>query len=354
MEIWIDVNTPKQALFLTPLVEELDKRGHGTHVTSRHYREAEGLLRKSRFEVTFVGKHGGASLLDKLIASNERIRGLADVVPGWSPGLAVHFASPECARVAFGLRIPQVCISDCPHTVSVDRLTLPLVDRLVTPRVIPYEAWKTYGVQRKTITRYDALDPAVWLKRRNIEKLNIEELGADPNRRTITVRYEESYASYLLDKDASWGIDILDALTSNFGEYNILVLGRYEQQLSHLAEKFGNKIILPKETIDGAALLKATDLFVGMGGTMTVEAALLGIPSISAYQGGHLYYISYLVKQGLTYEAHSINRLVESAKELLASETKRKLLAERSRNILEKMEDPIEKIMTVLEQFWKS
>jgi len=282
LEIWIDVNTPKQALFLTPLVEELDKRGHGTHVTSRHYREAEGLLRKSPFEVTFVGKHGGASLLDKLIASNERIRGLVDLVPGWSPGLAVHFASPECARVAFGLRIPQVCISDCPHTVSVDRLTLPLVDRLVTPRVIPY------------------------------------------------------------------------ALTSNFGEYNIVVLGRYEEQLSHLAERFGNKIILPKETIDGAALLKASDLFVGMGGTMTVEAALLGIPSISAYQGGHLYYISYLVKQGLTQEAHSINRLVESAKELLANERKRKLLAERSRNILEKMEDPIEKIMTVLERFCKS
>jgi len=61
-----------------------------------------------------------------------------------------------------------------------------------------------------------------------------------------------------------------------------------------------------------------------------------------------------LVRQGLTQEAHSINRLVESAKELLASEIKRKRLAERSRNILEKMEDPIEKIMTVLEPFWKS
>jgi len=38
----------------------------------------------------------------------------------------------------------------------------------------------------------------------------------------------------------------------------------------------------------------------------------------------------------------------------LANERKRKLLAERSRNILEKMEDPIEKIMTVLERFCKS
>src|SRR2546425_12968812 len=279
LRIWIDIMTPKQALFFTPLVEELNKLGRLTYLTSRHYREVEGLIKKLPLNVSFIGRHGGASLLGKLVASSERIRDLADLVPSWAPNLAVHFASPECARVAYGLKIPQVCISDCPHTVSVDRLTLPLVDRLVTPRVIPYEAWKTYGVQRKAITRYDALDPAVWLKRRNIEKLNLEELGADPNRRTITVRYEESYASYLLDKDASWGIDILDALTSNFGEYNILVLGRYEEQLSHLAEKFGNKIILPKETIDGAALLKATDLFVGMGGTMTVEAALLGIPS---------------------------------------------------------------------------
>ena len=350
LRIWIDIMTPKQALFFTPLVEELNKLGHLTYLTSRHYREVEGLIKKLPLNVSFVGRHGGASLLGKLVASSERIRELADLVPSWAPNLAVHFASPECARVAYGLRISQICISDCPHTVSVNKLTLPLVDHLMTPWVIPYHAWRNYGVDRKKIVRYKALDPAAWLKRVSVTSMDIKELGADPGRKTITVRYEESYASYLLDKDKSWGISVIDALTSHFKNHNIIVLARYDDQILQLAERYGDKILLPREMVDGASLLKASDLFIGMGGTMTMEAALLGVPAVSAYQGGKLYYISYLVEQGLIEETKKLEHLTKIAETLLVDAAQRKWIREKAKEILQKMEDPVTKILSVVER----
>ncbi len=354
MRIWIDALTPKQVLFTEPLVDELKKLDHLVYVTSRHYREVESLFKKSPFDVFFVGKHGGGLLYDKLLASSERVHKLAELVNRWEPELSIHFGSPEGARVAFGLKVPQICIHDSPHSESVNRLTLPLVDHLVTPSVIPYNAWKNYSFMRKNITRYEAIDPAAWLKRRKVERVKINEFGADPNKRTITVRYEESYASYLLDKDKEWGTKVIDALSSKFPEYNLIVLSRYEDQIMRLAEKYGDKVIIPKNIVDGASLLKSSDLFVGMGGTMTEEAALLGVPTISVFQGANLYYISYLVKEGLVVKSKSIDHLLKAADTLLTDEVVRKQISERARRTLQKMEDPVKIVLSVVAQFKKS
>ena len=41
--------------------------------------------------------------------------------------------------------------------------------------------------------------------------------------------------------------------------------------------KFGRKAKIVKMSYDGKHLLKNTDVFIGSGGTMTAESALLGI-----------------------------------------------------------------------------
>ena len=87
---------------------------------------------------------------------------------------------------------------------------------------------------------------------------------------------------------------------------------------------------------------------------MTEEAALLGVPTISAYQGGNLYYISYLVKQGLVVKSRGLEHMLRSAETLLTDEVARKQISNRAKGILEKMEDPVKKVVSVLEQFKKS
>jgi predicted glycosyltransferase len=44
MKVWIEVLTPKQALFFEPLYRALKREGHETLITTRVYREAEQSL----------------------------------------------------------------------------------------------------------------------------------------------------------------------------------------------------------------------------------------------------------------------------------------------------------------------
>ena len=88
---------------------------------------------------------------------------LAEVIKQFGPDVAITFSSPEGSRVAFGLGIRHIGFNDSPHAEAVAKLTIPLTSKLYCPWVIPHSAWSGYGIARKNIVHYRALDPA-WLK----------------------------------------------------------------------------------------------------------------------------------------------------------------------------------------------
>ena len=71
--------TPKQVLFFEPVIKALKERGDEIVVTSRHYREAELMIRKRQIKAEFVGAHGGKNLVSKLSASLDRTEKLTEI-----------------------------------------------------------------------------------------------------------------------------------------------------------------------------------------------------------------------------------------------------------------------------------
>ncbi len=132
MRVWIDILTPKHALFFEPLYRDLVSKGHELLLTTRTYREAEEALELKKLGFHVIGEHGGATRIGKLLASGRRIVKLAQLIESWRPDTAASFSSPEAARVAFGLGIPHVTANDSPHIRPVARLTIPL-SRYVCP-----------------------------------------------------------------------------------------------------------------------------------------------------------------------------------------------------------------------------
>ena len=57
-------------------------------------------------------------------------------------------------------------------------------------------------------------------------------------------------------------------------------------------------MIIPREALDGANLIAATDLVISAGGTMNREAAVLGVPVASVYAGKWAAVDEQLVKEG--------------------------------------------------------
>lgn len=350
MKVWIDILTPKQALFFEPLIRELESNGHAVFVTSRKYREVELMIKRKGIKADFLGAHGGKSLLGKLTSSVERIRILADRVNQERPDAAVSFSSPEGCRVAFGLGIRNFCVNDSPHAEDVARLTIPLCHRLFTPWVIATRAWTKYGIDAKRITKYRALDPAAWLKRIDLSKPSKPGIKLD-NRKTVAVRLEESFAAYLLDSSTSrpsQGYELLKKLLHEFPDCNVVALGRYAEQIDVLQKKFDDRLVIPADLVDGISLLRSCDLFIGMGGTMTAEAALLGIPTISFFRGS--YDVErFLLSRGLIFKSDSVNEVIRLAKKLLRDNRMRKGTKEKASRLLNWMEDPVKIILGKLE-----
>ena len=197
MRAWIDILTPKQANFFTPLIKRLS--GHGAEIlaTTRKYREVNQLLEIRKISAIKIGRHGGRILKNKLVSSAERTRRLALLLSKRRCDLALSFSSPEAARVAYGLSVPHYCVSDSPHAEAVSRLTIPLSKMLFTPKVVPKSAWSRYGIREDLIVQYDALDPAAWLKEFKPNPRVLDDLGLDQSLPIITVRPEETEASYL-------------------------------------------------------------------------------------------------------------------------------------------------------------
>ncbi len=348
MRVWIDSLTPKHALFFTPLRQALKARNHEVLVTTRKYREAVQTLQLKKIPFTIVGEHGGGTAYGKLTASAHRIRKLAELINTWKPDIAVSFSSPEAARVAFGLAIPHIAANDSPHAWRVAKLTVPLSQYVCYPWIIPKSVWTTLGANRNSLTPYRALDAAAWLKGFKPDSRVLPALGLDPDRPVIFLRTEEAFAAYLIGKatdKAPVVLPIIKELLKRRIDAQIVVSTRYGLQAPILKKTFHKEITVLDHVVDSPSLLACSAIFVGSGGTMTVEAALLGTIAISCFPGQKPLYISYLEKKKLVDTIFSPKQIASKAADALANPEKYRTREERGSALLNWMEDPAKRIL---------
>lgn len=276
-------------MFFKYFVQDLQGDGHEILCTGRKYRELTELAKIHDINIKIVGRHGGNDRYEKLIASIERTRKLSDIIKSFEPNLTVSFSSPEACRVSFGLGVDHYIFNDSPHAEAVGRLCIPLSTRLFCPWVIPYKAWKNFGMDKSRIVRYKALDPVVWIRKQleNSENIQyhhyqISELKKERDN-TILIRPEEVKASYIADNtNVQNSITLIDSIIEKFSlSSNILILARYQDQVDFFKNRYQNKVCVLENVVDGTSLIKDIDVFVGAGGTMSAEAVLLGKPVIS-------------------------------------------------------------------------
>ena len=340
-------------MFFKPAIDLFNEAGHESLCTSREYREVVELSKIKQLHLKIVGRHGGAGKYEKLCESANRIFELAHLVKEFEPDVAISFSSPEAARVAFGLGVSHIGFNDSPHAEAVARLTIPLVDHLFSPWVIPYSAWNMFGIPKTRITRYRALDPVVWLKRSPLSSSSltsnlINEIGLETSKKNVLIRLEETKASYIADKKIENSISMVDAIVDNLSiANNIIILCRYEDQITELTKRYRGKAYIMQNVLDGTLLISLADLFIGAGGTMTAEASLLGKPTISIAPV-RFYIEKYLIRSGLVKRAISSRDLVRLSSKMLLDKHYTTTQKNRARHILDSMDDPIDKMFSFI------
>ena len=342
MKIWIDILTPKQLLFSEPIIEKLRKK-HDLLCTSRDYDEVSKLAKVRNFDLIFVGRHGGNDKKTKLMASIDRMGKMSRKIEVFSPDLAISYCSPEAARISFGLGIKHIAFCDSPHANAVMRLTLPLIQKLLIPYVIPKNEFSRYGIDKKNIISYKAIDAVVTIKRKIDQN---ESLPFKNNKRkNILIRIEEEEASYT--SKSSKIIPIIKKIVNQYNNENIVILGRYTKQIHNLQKIVGKKAKIVKMSFDGKHLLNNTDIFIGSGGTMTAESALMGIPTIS-YNAVPNIVEKFLVKKYLVKRETNVDKISDYIRKTF--ESTNKINQNRAKKIVRQMEDPIQKLMKVIKE----
>ena len=340
MKIWIDFLTPKQLLFFEPLINRLNKK-HQLLCTTRDYREAKELARLRNLDVKIVGRHGGAEKSDKLLANIERMKDLFNLLQKFKPELTISFCTPDAARMSFGLGIKHIAFSNSPHHEKVMKLTVPLVDKLLIPKHIPKKDFTKYGIDSKDIIQYNSLDEYLIVKGKifhnTVPKTTIK------SKKTILFRTFEIQAAYPSRKVDT--VAIIKKIAQEFPDFNIIVLGRYYDEIKSLKKKLGKQITVLDKVVDSGEILSICDVFLGSGGTMTTEAVLRGVPTLS-YNGVPNHDEKYLVKLGMLPRAESLEKIVKVTHKLLDSD--RKKLKTKATRFLNSMQNPHDTLFKIV------
>lgn len=311
MLIWIDVGTPKYALFFSKMIPHLKKRDFDIFVTTRyseHYTEAKEILDLNNINYHILGNYGGSNLKDKFIARLERQKEIVELIDSIEqPTMLLTGAVVDSVQAAYGLGIPVVNIYDTPVTAfpnspfdyknltAVSRLTLPYSTLFFYPFVLPKEMFDSIGLYEDQIIPYNFIDVCLWMDQIKVKKENDFRIkyNLDRSKKTILIREEEYKAHYVKDKlpvlyDLIYKLKDLDV--------NLVIMPRYEK--NHLKRDFGKFATILEEKLKSEEFYPFIDMFIGGGGTMNLEAVYYGIPTIST-RSIWLYHDKYLVENNL-------------------------------------------------------
>lgn len=327
MKIWIDSLTPKQLFFYKPLAEYFKSKGHKVYWTSRTYTETTPLIEGLELPVNEVG-YWAATKQEKLMEHARRMRSLIPMIDRFKPDLAVSSCSPEMSRIAFGLGIKHYAYTDTPHSYFVMKMAMPLVDKLFIPWIFPKSDFTKHGISPDRIIKYHSLDPFLTNQRQSFSSPHL----FNPKKKHIIIRPEETHASYhTIPSDR-----LVEKIVNKFHNEQIIILVRYMDQYKKML-KFRNSATITMMRHDGKFILENTDVFVGSGGTMTVESALMGVPTISMNTAPNDQEM-WLLQNGLVVRPKNIDGIVNAIRHSLTKpKSECKTLAD---NIQSKWEDP--------------
>ncbi len=328
MRIWYDALTGKQVRYGAAIAEGLRCRGHEVVLTTRKHPDTLPLAESLNEKFTVAGRYNTKSLLTRVEEGARRQLFFCKLFKNKAPDTAVSHGSVDLCRVSFGLGKPVITTVDTPYAEAVHRLTLPLTRFIVASKSIPKWTLQPYNTKAEIIG-FDGVDEVAWIK--NFKPRTKYDFGKP----LIVVRQLEEKAVYTKDK---WDSFALARRLARLGK--VVFLSRY-------ARKGAKGLIVPKGFVDSVSLVAQADLFVGVGGTITREAALQGTPAIVVKMFEDQYVNDLLIKKGFPIFKTNLSDTVKLAKKLLGKKHDVK-------HLLAELENPVETITNIVGRIGKS
>lgn len=309
MRIWFDISNSPQVLLFKDMLIDLKQQGHDVIITSRPLANTIALLDEAQISHTTIGKHYGKNTLKKVFGYPIRVYDLWRFLNHKKIDLSISQSSFHAPMVARLLGIPSIYTNDNEHAIG----NLPafiFATSILLPEDFTINNYflKTL-IKRKTIY-YPGIKEGIYLFRKTSFRQKSISTKAQ-SAFNIYIRPEPSTAQYYKGKQ-NFLDDIIQTLKS---EYAITILPRNEEQRLHYSAESFAGVTIPSSILSFDDIVKDCSLFIGAGGSMTREMALMGIPTISVYQDILLSVDQQLLKQQLMF--YKLNVTAEEVRQLM-------------------------------------
>jgi predicted glycosyltransferase len=284
MRVWVDLTNTAHVLVLRPLVERLERDGHEVTITARPLSHTIELLEDWGHPHTVLGAHGGVSRFGKARAAIGRIYQLLRFARGRRFDRALAHGSTDLPPVCRILGIPNTTMFDYEWASLQHHVNCRLASRVLVPDAIPPERLAHYGARPPKLVRYPGLKEEYYLSDFDPDAGVLRELGVRAEKVLCVVRTAPSYALYLHGSENALLPRLLSRL-NDAEQADTVVLARTPEQRAAIDELGLERLIVPERTVDGRSLVGFADVLVSAGGTMNREAAVLGTPVWSIFEG---------------------------------------------------------------------
>ncbi|HEV2902611.1 MAG TPA: DUF354 domain-containing protein [Gaiellaceae bacterium] len=283
MRIWIDIENPPQVQYLLPLRPAFERLGADVVVTARDYGNTFELLEQSGTPYTPVGASYGAGKWQKVTGLAGRVRSLVRHLRRTGRPDASISASRAAVVAGRLLRHPSFAIIDYEHvSLAVFRLA---GSSIVHPDVIDASAFRARGIADARLVAVRGLKEDLSFSGIDLEREPAHELPVSKALVRALVRPAAEESHYYREESGQMTFRVLERLAAD--ERALVVFApRYPRQTEYLAAlEWRNEPIVLDRAVPFVSLLKAVDLVISSGGTMLREAAYLGVPAYSTFQG---------------------------------------------------------------------
>jgi uncharacterized protein len=339
MRVWIDHSNSPHPLLFEPIVRELEARGHEVLMTARDNAQTVELARERWPRVAVVGGPSPGGRVRKGAAVAGRVRALRSWACESRPDVALShnsFAQLAAARL---VGIPAVNAMDYEHQPA-NHISFRLASRLLLPQALKDIPLSRYGVRPSRTSYYGGLKEELYLGEFMpdfgiAQRLGVERRDGDA---LVVARTPPSGALYHRAENPLF-IETLRRLNRQ-DRVNCVVLTRRPAQREALRALALPRLMLPERAVDSRSLMYAADLVVGAGGTMTREAAILGVPTISVFAGPVPAVDRWLERRGMLRRLERPEQLV-AVKPRPGPPTALRFLRQRSEELVEEFVDAV-------------
>lgn len=275
------------------LIKELEADGHEVIITSRPLANTIALLDQKGLKHTTIGEHYGKNFLKKVFGYPIRVNQLRKFLKNKQIDVAISQSSFHSPVVAKLIGVPSIYTNDNEHAMG-NKPAFICANRILIPENLAVEKIAKTGVSAQKVMQYPGVKEGIYLwskgeaiqeKRKQMQAGNVK----------IYIRPEPQTAQYYKGKENF----LDDTILALQDKYKIIVLPRDANQSAHYKQEKFNKTFVPDKPLGFDEIAADCTIFVGAGGSMTREMAILGIPTISVYQDDLLDVDSFLLSKGL-------------------------------------------------------